>query len=110
MRLIFDQNLSPRLIDRLNDLFPNSTHVHLCGLGTALDTEVWEYAKINGLNIVSKDADYGELSISRGYPPKVVLIRRGNCTTAQIEELIRRDAEYIGQLESNPELSVVSIL
>lgn len=109
MRLIFDHNLSPSLIDRLEDLFPDSTHVYLCGLGKAMDIKVWEYAKAKGFNIVSKDADYGELSMAKGYPPKVVWIRRGNCSTTQIEELIRRDVEYIRQLDSNPDLSVVSI-
>ena len=109
MKLIFDQNLSPNLVKRLRDLFPDSTHVHLCGLGNAMDLKVWQYAKANGFNIVSKDADYGEISIARGYPPKVVWIRRSNCSTVQIEELIRRDIEYIQLLDSNPVLSVVSI-
>lgn len=109
MKLIFDQNLSPNLVNRVQDLFPGSTHVHLCGLGKAVDIKVWEYAKAHGFDIVSKDADYGEISLTRGYPPKIVWIRRSNCSTIQIEDLIRRDIEYIRQLDSNPELSIVSI-
>jgi predicted nuclease of predicted toxin-antitoxin system len=110
MKLIFDQNLSPKLVEKLKDLFPDSTHVHLSGLGKALDIEVWQFAKTGGFTIVSKDADYGEMSMALGYPPKVVWVRRGNCSTIEIEQLIRRDSEFIQQLDSNPDLSVISIL
>ncbi len=110
MKLLFDQNLSPQLCEKLKDLFPGSSHVHLCGLGGAKDLEIWEFAKNEGFNIVSKDADYGELSTTLGDPPKVIWVRRGNCTTAQMEELIRADVDFIRQLESNPELRVISLL
>ena len=110
MKLIFDQNLSPKLVERLKDLFPDSTHVHLSGLGKAMDLDIWEFAKAGGFTIVSKDADYGEMSMALGFPPKVLWIRRGNCSTTQIEELIRRDYAFIQQLDSNPVLSVISIL
>lgn len=109
MKLIFDQNLSPRLAEKLKDLFPDSAHVHLSGLGKAMDLDVWQFAKTGGFTIVSKDADYGELSMSLGYPPKVIWIRRGNCSTSQIEDLIRRDIEFIRQLDTNPDLSLISI-
>jgi len=75
-----------------------------------MDFDVWRFAKAGGYTIVSKDADYGELSLTLGYPPKVIWVRRGNCSTAQIEELIRRDFEFINQLDSNPDLGIVSIL
>lgn len=55
--LLLDQNLSPRLIDRLADVFPNSVHVQSVGLGTAFDDQVWNYARQNDLVIVTKDAD-----------------------------------------------------
>jgi predicted nuclease of predicted toxin-antitoxin system len=110
LKLLFDQNLSPKLAESLGDLFPGSSHVHLAGLGKSMDRDVWQFAKANGFTIVSKDADYGELSLTLGYPPKVIWVRRGNCSTTQIEELIRRDFEFIKQLDSNPGLGVVSIL
>jgi len=110
LKLIFDENLSPGLVERLKGLFPDSTHVHSVRLGNAMDLDIWRFAKANGFTIVSKDADYSELSMAQGYPPKVIWIRRGNCSTAQIEELIRRDFDFINQLDSDPNLSVVSIL
>jgi predicted nuclease of predicted toxin-antitoxin system len=58
MKLIFDQNLSPHLVQRLDDLFPGSAHVQSLGLDCASDDEVWEFAKLDGLAIVTKDEDY----------------------------------------------------
>jgi predicted nuclease of predicted toxin-antitoxin system len=59
--LLFDQNLSPRLVHRVADLFPGSIHVQEVGLATALDRIVWDYARANDYIIVTKDADLGEL-------------------------------------------------
>lgn len=72
MKLLFDQNLSPRLVDLLSDLYPNSAHVSLVELDRALDVALWNYASENGYTIVTKDADFDELSQARGYPPKIV--------------------------------------
>ncbi len=88
-KLLFDQNLSPKLINRLADLYPNSDHLDLLGLGTADDALVWEHARRNGFLVITKDADFADLSVLRGFPPKVVWIRRGNCSTTNIEELLR---------------------
>ena len=89
VKLLFDQNLSPKLVKRLADLYPNSDHLDLLGLGAAEDTLVWEHAKDNGFVVVTKDADFADLSVLRGFPPKVVWIRRGNCSTTNIENLLR---------------------
>ena len=88
MKLLFDQNLSPRLTG-VHELYPDSIHVRDTGLAAADDLEVWEYAKNNGLTIVSKDSDFRQLSFTFGHPPKVVWIRRGNCSTPEIESLLR---------------------
>ncbi|MFB2979897.1 DUF5615 family PIN-like protein [Microseira sp. BLCC-F43] len=77
--LLFDQNLSPRLVDRLADIYPGSVHVDAIGLPTAPDREVWEFARQYDYIIVTKDADFSELSLLLGFPPKVIWIRRGNC-------------------------------
>ncbi|BAY39298.1 hypothetical protein NIES2111_36720 [Nostoc sp. NIES-2111] len=89
MRLLFDHNLSPRLTDRLADIYPNSQHLYLLGLDQEDDLVIWEYALNNGFTVVTRDADFNELSIIRGFPPKVIWIRRGNCSTNQIEEILR---------------------
>ena len=95
MKLLFDQNLSHKLARRVADLFPNSTHVREVGLKEAEDPAVWEYAKQQSFLIVSKDADFHQRSFLLGFPPKVVWIRLGNCTTAEVEQVIRKNFESI---------------
>lgn len=96
MRLLFDHNLSPRLVPLLADVFPDAGHVRLLGLDRAADEEVWSYARLQDYAIVTKDSDFSDLSVLRGWPPKVVWMRIGNCTTTEIESLLRRHAATIG--------------
>ncbi|MFM7365330.1 MAG: DUF5615 family PIN-like protein [Cuspidothrix sp.] len=63
MKLLFDHNLSPRLVDKLAVIYPNSQHVFLLGLDQADDRILWEYAKQNEFIIVTRDADFNELSL-----------------------------------------------
>jgi predicted nuclease of predicted toxin-antitoxin system len=90
MKLLFDENLSPKLVRLLNDLFPNSVHVRDVGLKTADDRVVWDYAEDHGLMICSKDSDMHQRSFVFGYPPKVIWVRLGNCSTSDVANLLRR--------------------
>ena len=90
MKLLFDQNLSDQLVILLADLFPNSTHVKTIGLNTATDTQLWDYARDNDYLIVSKDTDFRNRSVIHGYPPKVIWIRKGNCSTSAVAYDLRR--------------------
>ena len=107
MKLLFDQNLSPRLATRLADLFPDSDHVSNVGLGQALDDEVWIYARDHDFVIVSKDSDFSEMSVLRGFPPKVVWIRRGNCSTNETERILRQDFNLIESLMADTTLGIL---
>ncbi len=89
MRLLFDENLPPRLVSRLADIYPASVHVRDVGLKNVPDELVWQYAQVNGLLIVSKDSDFHHRSLLFGFPPKVIWIRRGNCSVQKIETILR---------------------
>jgi predicted nuclease of predicted toxin-antitoxin system len=102
MKLLFDQNLSPKLAPRLKDLFPDSSHVFVLGLERSDDRSVREYAAIHEFVIVTKDADYSDLSMILGFPPNVIWIRRGNCSTDDIERLIRINFEIINETIDGP--------
>lgn len=95
MKLLFDQNLSHKLARLLDDLFPNSIHVRDVGLEATDDPLVWQYAKDNGLMLVSKDADMHQRSFLFGPPPKVIWVRLGNCATSDVEELLRNNCDVI---------------
>jgi predicted nuclease of predicted toxin-antitoxin system len=101
MKLLFDQNLSPRLVQKLDDLFPDSTHVLHQGLDRAEDKTVWDFAQREGLVLVSKDSDFSELILLFGFPPKVIWICRGNCSTRDIEQILRQNHDLIQTLEKD---------
>jgi predicted nuclease of predicted toxin-antitoxin system len=75
VKLLFDQNLSYRLVHTLHEMYPESQHVRDVGLGEAADEAVWHYAARQGFTIISKDADFHQRSFLFGHPPKVVWIR-----------------------------------
>jgi predicted nuclease of predicted toxin-antitoxin system len=105
VNLLFDQNLSHRLVRSLADIFPHSNHVRDVGLGSADDEAVWQYAAAEGFAIVSKDSDFHQLSFLRGHPPKVIWIRRGNCSTDEIESLLRAHEPDLRAFEHDPAAS-----
>lgn len=88
MKLLFDENLSPKLVVRLANEFPESLHVSRVGLDEADDAAVWTFARDNALTIVTKDADFQEISLRLGMPPKVVWLRRGNCSVDETAAML----------------------
>ena len=76
MRLLYDENLPPRLVPLLADLYPNSVHVRDVGLRSGDDELVWLYAQGNGLIIVSKDSDLMR-QIVEYLRSKAVEVRKG---------------------------------
>lgn len=102
MKLLLDNNLSPRLAHRLADLGQEIVHVESAGLASATDLTVWDLAKRNGLMIVTKDSDFSEIQVLQGFPPKVIWIRLGNCTTNQVELLIRNRMADLSSFEADP--------
>jgi predicted nuclease of predicted toxin-antitoxin system len=103
VKLLFDQNLAPRLVDAVADLFPDSAHVRSLDLHKASDAGVWDYAKEHGFAIVSKDSDFHQRSFLHGAPPKVIWVRLGNCTTRDVEDLLRTRSEAIVSFGGDPE-------
>jgi len=109
MKLLLDQNLSPRLVRRLADLYPNSTHVTVVGLDRSLDKEVWNYARQHDYLIVTKDVDFSEFSLLQGFPPKVIWIRRGNCSTRDIEIILRENFNSIKAMNEDASSGILEL-
>jgi predicted nuclease of predicted toxin-antitoxin system len=102
LKLLFDQNLSRKLVTRLSDIYSDSSHVQFHDLAEKTDTEIWEFAKINDFCIVTQDADFAERSRLYGSPPKVIWLRCGNAPTREVEELLLSGIDAIQELLSNP--------
>ena len=95
MKLLFDQNVSFRILDYLESRFQDSTQVRNAGLEGKTDLEIWVYAKQNGYSIVTFDADFSEIASLRGIPPKVIWLRTGNRTTREIANLLNSKVTVI---------------
>jgi predicted nuclease of predicted toxin-antitoxin system len=101
MKLLFDQNLSFRLCKTLSDVFPSSEHVGLLGLSEADDLAVWTHARDGGFCLVSQDADFADLALLRGAPPKLIWLRCGNRPTAYMASLLRGHRSAISAFAEN---------
>lgn len=109
MKLLFDHNLSHKLVPRLADIFPSSTQTRLLNYGTANDSVIWQHAKDYGFALVTLDKDFADLALQRGVPPKTIWLRCGNSTTAEVERLLRVNLKDIELFESSPTASVLEI-
>jgi predicted nuclease of predicted toxin-antitoxin system len=88
---------------------PGSVHVREIGLERVDDAIVWKYAQEHGFAIISKDSDFRQLSFLHGSPPKLIWIRRGNCTTAAIEEILQARFEDLERFVVNTEAAFLAL-
>ncbi|HYX22528.1 MAG TPA: DUF5615 family PIN-like protein [Thermoanaerobaculia bacterium] len=95
MKLLLDQNLSARLLVRLEPFFPGSTQARRIGLERANDTDLWYFARTHGFAIISKDSDFYERSLVFGFPPQIIWLKCGNVSTRELEEILTRSREAI---------------
>lgn len=107
MKLIFDENLSPKLVKALGVAFPGRIYVREVGAPPISDRAVWDYARANSFAIVTKDSDYQQLAYLFGQPPKVIWLRCGNATTVQVESLLLSSVARISAFEADQESSVL---
>ena len=109
MKLLFDQNISFRILRLLPNSFSDCMHVKSVGLNDCNDAEIWLYAKQNGYTIVTFDADFFDLSTLKGFPPKIIWLRTGNFTTSEIAEQIILNYSTINSFINNLEQGCLEI-
>ncbi|MDR0831188.1 MAG: DUF5615 family PIN-like protein [Prevotellaceae bacterium] len=88
MRLLFDQNISFRIVSHLPQSFAECKQVRHIGLQDKADMEIWQYARENDFTVVTFDADFYDITLVKGIPPKIIWLRTGNLTTKEIAELL----------------------
>jgi predicted nuclease of predicted toxin-antitoxin system len=110
MRLLFDQNISYRIISLLENDFPNCVQVKALGLQDKTDREIWNYAKANDLTIVTFDADFFDFASLLGHPPKIVWLRIGNTTTNDLANYMIQQKESINAFMNHKEFNDVACL
>jgi predicted nuclease of predicted toxin-antitoxin system len=110
MKLLLDANLSWRLCPALAKTFGECAHVNKMELPIpAKDLEIWSYARENGYTIVTQDTDFLHFLDAKGYPPKVILIKTGNLTSVQMEQILIQARMFITELHENDEYGLLEI-
>lgn len=95
MKILFDQNISFRLINKIIAQFPDAKQVRQLGIENYSDIEIWEYAKQNEYSIITFDADFLDISSLKGHPPKIIWLRFGNTSTDVLAGLLTAKYEII---------------
>ncbi|WP_456453075.1 DUF5615 family PIN-like protein [Hydrogenimonas sp.] len=108
-KLLFDNNISHRVLARLDGHFRGSSHVMLENLDRASDKEVWEFAKNEGFAIVTKDSDFNDLTLLYGTPPKIVWIKTGNCRVDDIVKILLHERETIAAFLEAEGLAILEL-
>ena len=112
MKLLFDQNISFRVIKKLDNIFQGSRQVKELGLQDLSDMQIRTFAKENNFSIVTFYSDFFDLANLYGHPPKIIWLRSGNCTTNEIADLLISKSDVIIDFISNPiyeELACIEI-
>jgi predicted nuclease of predicted toxin-antitoxin system len=91
-KLLLDENLSVKLTVELRDVLGDIRHVRDLGLQSGSDAALWEWARVHGYAIVSKDSDFWHRSVLFGHPPEVIWLRVGNGSTRVMADVLRRAA------------------
>jgi predicted nuclease of predicted toxin-antitoxin system len=108
-KLLFDQNLSHRILTDLGPHFVGSTHVRIEGLQRADDRRIWEFARRGEYIIVTKDSDFNDLTLLYGIPPKILWIRVGNCRSGDIVALIKSHERQILDFASERSTAILEL-
>lgn len=110
MKLLLDENLSRRLVPFLQHDYPGSNHIALMGMESASDNTVWQLAKDDGYVIVTRDADFQELSLVWGQPPKVIRLKTFNQSRAATLKVLLESTEAIFDALVTQDLASVDIV
>ena len=110
LNLLFDQNISPKIVVLIQPQFPDSRQVVQVGLENASDSAIFEFARTNNFAIVTFDSDFVDLSVVKGTPPKIIWLRTGNLTTKAISSLLHSNAANIQNFLNYEENGILEII
>jgi len=110
VRLLFDQNISYRILKKLSDQFEGSIQVRTAGLEDTSDRQIWDYAKGQKLTIVTFDSDFSDIATVRGHPPKIIWLRLQDTSTKNIVRIMSEKLNVIVDFVSNPAYDSIACL
>jgi predicted nuclease of predicted toxin-antitoxin system len=110
MKILFDQNISFRIINKIKHLYPEAKQVRELGLENSTDMGIWNFANQNGFTIITFDSDFIDISNIKGHPPKIIWLKTGNCTTNNVKEILIDKVEIIKEFLTNIHFKEISCL
>ena len=110
MKLLLDENLSRRIVPFIQDRYPGSTQVELPGMEQADDRTIRQYAIDNGYVMTTKDADFYEMSLLYGSPPKIIWLKVGNQSKAATIKTLLDKCQIIEQALLQDDKDYIEIL
>jgi predicted nuclease of predicted toxin-antitoxin system len=109
MKLLFDENISFRIVKKSAEIFPDSIHVTDVSPLLASDAATFQYAKENEFMSVTFDEDFIDLQALRGFPPKVIWLRMGNSSTLSVLYKLSENTPAIRDLSENVQHGTLEI-
>lgn len=110
MKILFDQNISFRIISKIKHLYPEAKQIRELGLENLSDMEIWNFANKNQYTIITFDSDFFDISNIKGHPPKVIWLKTGNCTTNNVKEILIDKFEIVKEFITNIHFNEISCL
>ena len=110
MKLLFDQNISFRILRTIESHFPGASQVRLEGLENCTDKEIWEYARDNHFVIVTFDSDFYDFSVIWGAPPKILLIKSFDQTTQSIAKQLIDHKKTIEEFQKDQTIHCLELI
>jgi predicted nuclease of predicted toxin-antitoxin system len=108
MKILFDQNISNRIVAKLSATMPDSTHIKSVGLTDASDYEIFMYAREQGYDVVvSRDDDLIKLVNQFGHPPKIIHLRTGNANTNSLAAILNKHKDAIIEFITDTNQSIL---
>ena len=111
MKLLLDANISWRLRTFVEENISDCAHVNKTELPRpAKDLDIWHFAKKHGYTIVTQDSDFLNFLETKGYPPKVILIKTGNINRVQMQTILLQAKSSILELHNTEEYGLLEIM
>jgi predicted nuclease of predicted toxin-antitoxin system len=109
MKLLFDQNISHRILKNLPETYSGSSHIIAEGLINTSDFTICEYAKLHQFIIVTQDSDFNDIYLLKGFPPKILWFQTGNLRTNDLAIILKNQQNEIVNFHNNEELGCLEI-
>jgi predicted nuclease of predicted toxin-antitoxin system len=110
MRILIDQNISFRLISRIEKVFPDAFHVKSVSLLNTNDLKIFMYARRNNFDaILTIDEDFINILLAHSVPPKIIWLRLHNASIDHQAEIILKNALTIHRFIENPDADCLEV-